>query len=86
MDVLMKEYEEVVNQNYCLSFTYPEPGVMDKMDNTYGDKSEEQRNELATSFEQIKELKKCSAVESLHWKMYLKTFEGYLGNNHGNKT
>ena len=58
MDVLMREYEEVVNQNYRLSFNYPNPNVMDDMDNTYGDKSEDQRNELATSFEKIKVIKK----------------------------
>ncbi|ELI4232333.1 DEAD/DEAH box helicase [Salmonella enterica] len=58
MDVLMREYEEVVNQNYRLSFNYPNPNMMDDMDNTYGDKSEDQRNELATSFEKIKVIKK----------------------------
>lgn len=58
MDVLIKEYEQLVSQNYRLSFDYPELMKMDDMDNAYGDKSEEQRNELATSFEQIKRIKK----------------------------
>lgn len=57
MDVLIKEYDQVINQNYRLSFKYPKADEIDAMENTYGDKSEEQRDELATSFEEIKKIK-----------------------------
>jgi superfamily I DNA and RNA helicase len=58
MDILIDEYNNVVDNNYRLSFNYPSSENMDAMDNTYGDKSEEQRNELITGFEQIKRIKK----------------------------
>ncbi|MFW5394074.1 ATP-binding domain-containing protein, partial [Yersinia sp. 2544 StPb PI] len=58
MDIIVNEYGEVVNNNYRLSFNYPNSEKIDAMDNTYGDKSEEQRNELATSFEKIRKIKK----------------------------
>ncbi|HDV4015089.1 TPA: ATP-binding domain-containing protein, partial [Escherichia coli] len=58
MDILIDEYNNVVSNNYRLSFNYPSSENMDAMDNTYGDKSEEQRNELITGFEQIKRIKK----------------------------
>lgn len=58
MDILINEYDKVVSNNYRLSFNYPTARNMDEMDDAYGDKSEEQRNELATGFEQIKRIKK----------------------------
>ncbi|TDS68369.1 superfamily I DNA and RNA helicase [Pantoea sp. PNA 14-12] len=57
MDVLINEYNKVLENNFRLSFEYPQADKMDAMDNTYGDKSEEQRNELASGFEQIKRIK-----------------------------
>jgi len=58
MDVLLHEYNKVVENNYRLIFEYPNAEKMDAMDDTYGDKSEEQRSQLVTGFEQIKKIKK----------------------------
>lgn len=57
MDLLEKEYNALLENNFTLTFEYPDSKSMDDMDNAYGDKTDNERNDLVSSFEQLKRLK-----------------------------
>ncbi|XZW84212.1 DEAD/DEAH box helicase [Acinetobacter baumannii] len=57
MEALVEEYNRLLENNFKLSFTYPDSKLMDELDQVYGDKTEDERQELKNSFETIKQIK-----------------------------
>lgn len=57
MDILINEHAQLEAENYTLSFKYPNARAIDSMENAYGDRSDEQKEALTSSFEQIKKIK-----------------------------
>ncbi|KMK91287.1 hypothetical protein VL01_17035 [Aeromonas enteropelogenes] len=57
MDMLINEHARLEAENYTLSFKYPNAKAIDSMENAYGDSSDEQKEALISSFEQIKKIK-----------------------------
>lgn len=62
MEALEEEYNKLLDNNFKLSFTYPDIKSIDQLDQAYGDKTEDERQELINGFESIKQIK--SMLES----------------------
>lgn len=57
MDDLIQEYNQLLQNNFKLSFTYPNIQSIDDLEQAYGDKTDDERNELENSFKSIKQIK-----------------------------
>ncbi|MCH7336184.1 ATP-binding domain-containing protein [Acinetobacter sp. NIPH 2699] len=57
MEALEAEYLKLLENNFKLSFQYPNSTSIDQLDQAYGDKTEDERKELVNGFEVIKQIK-----------------------------
>lgn len=57
MNELIDEYNQLLQNNFKLSFTYPNIQSIDDLEQAYGDKTDDERKELENSFKSIKQIK-----------------------------